>query len=213
MFAYGKTASNGIAAMSYLAIRYGTEEERCSSLAIAEDRGLSKPLVAKLLTLLSQSGLVLGSPGPGGGYALARPPSEITLWDIVRLFEKTDNTVTCPFGKDWCGNNDPCPLHHSIVRLYADAQRFLKETTLAIFIQPMQKIHGHEFLHLLSSKREFVPIADLEQHFGPNVRFHTCAAENLTVSGLIDFLLERGKVEIDLDRVRFVQSAEVCDHG
>ena len=133
MFPYGKTASNGIAAMSYLAERFGQDNLKVSSAAIAEDRQISKPLVAKVLTILSQAGLVGGSPGPGGGYYLVRKPSEIKLIEIVRLFEKVEDDTRCPFGTHWCGHGDPCPLHDDIVALNESTKRFLSETGLDVF--------------------------------------------------------------------------------
>ena len=133
MFPYGKTASNGIAAMSYLAERYGQDGLMVSSAAIAEDRQISKPLVAKVLTMLSQAGLVGGSPGPGGGYYLAKKPSEVKLIDIVRLFEKVEDATRCPFGTHWCGYGDPCPLHDDIIAVNELTKRFLSETSLAVF--------------------------------------------------------------------------------
>ncbi|MEX0321366.1 MAG: Rrf2 family transcriptional regulator [Puniceicoccaceae bacterium] len=135
MLPYGKTASNAIAAMSYLAERYGDENAKTSSAAISDDRQISRPLVAKVLTILSQAGLVGGSPGPGGGYCLAKPPQEIFLIDIIRLFEKVDDYSRCPFGPDWCGSGDkePCPLHDQIVALDEVGKKFLTETSLAVF--------------------------------------------------------------------------------
>ena len=135
MFPYGKTASNAIAAMSYLAERYGDDSKKASSAAIATDRHISKPLVAKVLTILSQAGLVGGAPGPGGGYFLARDPKDITLNEIVQLFEKGDNQSRCPFGPHWCGKEDPCPLHDQIVALHDVGNRFLFETNLSVFIK------------------------------------------------------------------------------
>lgn len=135
MFPYGKTASNAISAMSYLAERYGVDGAKTSSAAIGLDREISKPLVAKVLTILSQAGLVAGSPGPGGGYYLAKAPSEIRLIEIVRLFEKTDSESRCPFGPHWCGNKEPCPLHDQLVGLNDIGTRFLFETTLAVFVK------------------------------------------------------------------------------
>ena len=35
--------------------------------------------------------------------------------DIVRLFEKMDHVTRCPFGPNWCGLNDPCPIHDDII--------------------------------------------------------------------------------------------------
>jgi Rrf2 family protein len=133
MFPYGKTASKAISAMSYLAERYGDEGVKVSSAAIAKDRDISKALVAKVLTILSQAGLVAGSPGPGGGYFLDKDPSEIKLIDIVRLFEKVEPQSRCPFGEHWCGNKEPCPLHDQLVELNESGMRFLWETSLAVF--------------------------------------------------------------------------------
>lgn len=138
MFKYGKTTQSAIAAMSRLAEVYD-QGRRLSSGDIAQTRNLPRPLVAKLLTILSQAGLVTGAPGPGGGYALARPPRQITLHDVAVLFERHEDKRTCPFGPGWCGRGDPCPLHHSLVALDEQMVRFLKETTFAIFADRPEK--------------------------------------------------------------------------
>jgi Rrf2 family protein len=94
---------------------------------------LPKPLVAKLLTILSQAGLVKGSPGPGGGYSLAREPKDITLYDVAVLFERAEDKRTCPFGPDWCGHGEPCPLHESLLSLDEKMVTFLRTTRLNVF--------------------------------------------------------------------------------
>lgn len=98
-------------------------------------RGISVPLAAKLLTMLAQEGLVEGAPGPGGGYKLSKIPSKITLLEIVRVFEKTDRNVQCPFGSGWCGKGNPCPLHDRIMELNDAMDHFLSRTTLAVFVK------------------------------------------------------------------------------
>jgi Rrf2 family iron-sulfur cluster assembly transcriptional regulator len=135
MLRYGKTTQSAIAAMSRLADLYDGGKTLVSSADIARARKLSRPLVAKLLTNLSQAGLVSGSPGPGGGYTLARPPSQISLYDVAVLFERADDERTCPFGPGWCGYGDPCPLHAPLVRLHEELLRFLRSTHLDVFTQ------------------------------------------------------------------------------
>ena len=131
MFLYGKTAANAIAVISYLA----AEPKRMrGSLEIAKSRKLSRALTAKLLTQLSTAGLVTGQPGPGGGYTLALPPSEINLLQVVQLFEQVTVPSVCPFGKDWCGNQEPCPLHHGILALSDYNLSFLRNTSLDVFL-------------------------------------------------------------------------------
>jgi Rrf2 family iron-sulfur cluster assembly transcriptional regulator len=130
MFIYGKTATNGIAVMSYLA---GVAPRRAGSEEIGKARSISRTLTAKLLTQLSGVGLVTGQPGPGGGYTLGKAASEIRLMDIVGLFGNFEGPSPCPFGSGWCGNNDPCPLHDSITDLIALHRRFLEDTSLSVF--------------------------------------------------------------------------------
>lgn len=130
MFIYGKTAANAIAVMSYLAV---DPNRRAGSGEIAEFRGISHALTAKLLTQLASAGMVQGQPGPGGGYTLAKPAAEICLLDIVTLFEQTSTNTNCPFGESWCGIGNPCPLHDTIVGMIASNKQFIEKTTLAVF--------------------------------------------------------------------------------
>ncbi len=133
MLKYGKTAQNAISAMSYLAEVYDGGATKLSSGDIAARRKLPQPLVAKLLVVLSQAGLVDSTRGPGGGYWLAKEPGEIRLLDIVTQFEKNEDRLQCPFGPGWCGQGDPCPLHDKLVELDEQMSEFLSETTLAVF--------------------------------------------------------------------------------
>lgn len=130
MFIYGKTATNGIAVMSYLA---GVAPRRAGSEEIAMARRISRTLTAKLLTQLSGAGLVSGQPGPGGGYTLARDADHIRLADIVALFSHGGEAIPCPFGSGWCGVGDPCPLHETISRLMETHRAFLQNTRLSVF--------------------------------------------------------------------------------
>ena len=139
---YGKQTETAIAAMSRLAEVYTDDRTntRLSASDIAKNRNLQRPFVAKILTALSQAGLVKGSPGPGGGYMLARPPRDITLYDVFKLFEREDHSNTCPFGGGICGVGDPCPLHDKLVTVKRDLDQLL-DTTFEDFRTAVQD-HG-----------------------------------------------------------------------
>ena len=79
---YNKKTETAIAAASRLAEVYDGGKTRLSVVEIATSRGLQRPFLAKVLTNLSQAGIVSGIPGPGGGFALAKHPSEIVIFDI-----------------------------------------------------------------------------------------------------------------------------------
>ena len=123
-------SAHAVAIMSYLAEFPG---RKAGSGEIAAARRISPPLTAKILTQLAGAALVKGQPGPGGGYSLARAAKEISLLNIVSLFEQTTLPTLCPFGEGWCGNGDPCPLHFKIKALIERHEAFLQRTRLSIF--------------------------------------------------------------------------------
>jgi Rrf2 family transcriptional regulator, iron-sulfur cluster assembly transcription factor len=134
MTPYGKTAQTAIAAVSRLAeVHDTTKRVKLNSADIAEKRKLPQPVVAKVLTILSQAGIVNGSPGPGGGYWLARDPSAISLYDVVCHFERLDQNVSCPFGPDYCGTGPHCPLHFDMLKIRDQMIAFLKTSTFERF--------------------------------------------------------------------------------
>jgi Rrf2 family protein len=142
MTPYGKVAQAAIAATSLLAERYSdTSAGRLNSRQIADCRKLSQAIVAKVLTTLSQTGLVAGSPGPSGGYTLARPPHAITLKEVVAPFDRLESTLVCPFGEGWCGTGPQCPLHVQLDHLREQISTFLQQTTLARFQRPQAQPH------------------------------------------------------------------------
>ena len=140
---YGKQTERAIAAMSRLAEVWDGGQTRLSSIEIADNRGLPRPMVAKLLTALSQGSLVNGAPGPRGGYALARSPKEITFQQVHELFEREDTSRLCPFGGGVCGGGAPCPMHDRLVETQQSFRRYLAETTFECFRVAAQE-QGHK---------------------------------------------------------------------
>lgn len=133
MSSYGRTSSNAIAIASLLAERWESKE-RTTSEEAGRLRGLSKPLAARIMVQLAQTGIVAGTPGPKGGYSLARPPEEIRLSEIVGVFQKVEASERCAYGPGWCGNGKPCPLHDTLVKLDGEYLSFLEQTTLSVFV-------------------------------------------------------------------------------
>ncbi|MCX6934886.1 MAG: Rrf2 family transcriptional regulator [Verrucomicrobia bacterium] len=131
MFIYGKTASNAISLMSYLAAL--PNGHIAGSHEMSKARGITKALAAKILTRLALAGLVRGQPGPGGGYCLGHPANSVSILDIATLFAKIDPPSLCPFGPNWCGNKAPCPLHDKIAGMITANRQFMKNTRLSLF--------------------------------------------------------------------------------
>jgi Rrf2 family protein len=66
-----------------------------SLAALAEFHGVPQAYMAKQMQALSRAGIVRTSRGKTGGYALARPASEITLWQVTRAIEGPQPAFRC----------------------------------------------------------------------------------------------------------------------
>jgi len=133
MLSYGKTARCALASLSYLA-KFYKEGSKHGSKEISEAVNISQAVVAKVLTTVSSNDLVTGTRGLNGGYALAKPPSEISVYDVISLFGKmTSNDDFCPMGPGHCGIKDECPLHSTLTEIRHKAICDLKKVSLDIF--------------------------------------------------------------------------------
>ena len=73
----------GVRAVLYLAAKGDT----CSSREISEEMCVPRDYLIQLAIRLRNAGLIFARPGKNGGYALARPASEITVEDILDAFD------------------------------------------------------------------------------------------------------------------------------
>jgi len=72
--------------------------ERLSATDLADETGLPLPTTQKLLGRLAGAGLLNSARGAGGGFALTRPASEISLADIVEAVEGPIALTMCADG-------------------------------------------------------------------------------------------------------------------
>lgn len=66
-----------------------------STAELAQEFGLSRHHLTKIMQHLAQGGIVATRRGSGGGAVLARAPDQIRLGEVVRLLEVGNALVTC----------------------------------------------------------------------------------------------------------------------
>ena len=74
-----------------------------SAREISDLYDLPLPIITNILKTLTRAGLVTSTRGARGGYELASPAGEITLYDLLRATEGPYRFVRC-LGTD----SDPC---------------------------------------------------------------------------------------------------------
>jgi Rrf2 family protein len=100
--------------------------------ALAREAAVPRNYLSKILLVLNNAGLIEASRGTGGGYRLRRRPQEITLAEVIGLFDRNLTPPACLLGlRPVCSDEDPCIAHTSWRETKRCLLRFLEETTLA----------------------------------------------------------------------------------
>lgn len=111
---------------------------------IAEAANVPKPFLAKILLQLKKAGLVLARKGPGGGYALARKPENITLQQISLVMDQGfPGSRQCILGLERCMDQHPCPLHHRWRDFRQDVETKLKSLNIKEFAHLIEEKQAH----------------------------------------------------------------------
>jgi Rrf2 family protein len=132
---FGKQTEAAIVAAGRLAQAFDGGTTRLSASEIAEDCGLQGPFVAKTLGALAQAGLVLGTPGPGGGYTLARDPKDIRLAEVASVFHRESSRLEKPILGEAFVRVFPRALSRKLEKAQDAVAYLLEKTSLAGFRQ------------------------------------------------------------------------------
>jgi Rrf2 family iron-sulfur cluster assembly transcriptional regulator len=82
-----------VMAMAELAGRSGARAVPLAS--ISESQQISRPYLEQLFSRLRRQGLVTSVRGPGGGYRLAKPASELSVADVVTAVDEPLRATRC----------------------------------------------------------------------------------------------------------------------
>ena len=82
--------------------------ERLSATALSDETGVPLPTAQKLMGQLAGAGLLTSARGAAGGFALARPASEISLADVVEAVEGPIAMTVCSEGRSDCALDAHC---------------------------------------------------------------------------------------------------------
>jgi Rrf2 family protein len=90
---------------------------------ISKRQDISVKYLEQLIRPLKQASMVTSVRGPKGGHMLAKDPEDITLGQIVRLFEGQAELVECISNPEQCNMSDDCQVRLA----WKDATRVLYE--------------------------------------------------------------------------------------
>jgi Rrf2 family iron-sulfur cluster assembly transcriptional regulator len=106
---FSRQCEYALQAVLYLALQ--PEGKKCSIKELSKRLKLPYHFLAKILQQLSRKGLLTSLKGPTGGFGLAIPAEQITLFHIVEAIDGPSLFNNCVLGLPECGGKHPCPVH------------------------------------------------------------------------------------------------------
>ena len=114
---------------------------RVTARAIAEKRLIPRAFVRRIVSRLSAAGILRTTRGQGGGITLARPPSKISLLDVLEAMEGPVVLNGCVAEPGSCPISDACPVRRCWGGVNA---RLAKDLGRQSFAMLAKKLKGGE---------------------------------------------------------------------
>ena len=118
----------GVRLMVALASNYGNGITLLRDVARREQ--ISEKYLGQIVIPLKNAGLLTSQRGSRGGYALARPPAEVTVKDVVEAIEGKIAAVLCVEDPEACARATSCVAARVWRKLSEDIERSLSSFTL-----------------------------------------------------------------------------------
>lgn len=117
-----------VAAMGHIATAGGNPVLVREVAAAAE---IPAPYLAKIVQMLSRRGMLNTQRGVGGGVTLAKPATDISMYDVCVALDDPVVRPTCMLGTAECSDDRACPAHKFWSATRAKVIEFLQATSVA----------------------------------------------------------------------------------
>lgn len=103
---------------------------------LAERQAIPRKYLEFIMTDLKKLGVLHSRRGPGGGYTLSRPPTEIMFSEIIRAIDGPIALVPCASENFYarcgdCHDEATCAIRKVLMRVRESAVAILENTSLA----------------------------------------------------------------------------------
>ena len=124
-----RQADYALRAITFLS-KQGSNGKTATSL-IAEEQKIPPSFLAKIISQLSLAGLIHTSRGAGGGVSLAKPPSEISVLDVVEAIDGPVFLNDCTKDSPDCPFLESCPVQEVWCKARSDLVDKLSNATFS----------------------------------------------------------------------------------
>jgi Rrf2 family protein len=126
---FSRTADYGLRAV--LEVARVPEGSLVTRHAVARATGAPPSVLAQALAKLVRAGLLVAHAGRHGGYRLARPADEVSIYDVVLAIDGAGSAERCVLHEGACSWEGACPFHGFLVEAQDQFLATLRATSLA----------------------------------------------------------------------------------
>ncbi len=132
MLRFNKKTEYALLAVQYMSLHDQNEENPANTRDMAAAYHIPYPLLAKVMQQMANHGLVKSVQGTKGGYRLAKKTSDITVADVITIFDGPVAVAECfQHKKIDCAQWDSCSIKDPFYELNHKIQNLLTQTTVA----------------------------------------------------------------------------------
>lgn len=134
---FSRQCEYALQAVLYLALR--SEGEMTSIKSLARRLGIPYHFLGKILQDLTRKKLLVSLKGPTGGFALAVPAKDVTLFHIVEAIDGAGFMRNCVLGFPECSGTNPCAVHSAWAGLRDEIYQMLISRNVGELARAMRK--------------------------------------------------------------------------
>ncbi|MEN8155788.1 MAG: Rrf2 family transcriptional regulator [Bacteroidota bacterium] len=124
------TSKYAIRAVIYLEL-YTSDTKMAGIREISTELGIPSHFLGKILQMLVKHQVLESAKGPHGGFKLKKPAIDISLMDIIEIFEGADIFDQCLIRTTPCSNDSHCSLHDKVSPYLEGLKKLLRTESIA----------------------------------------------------------------------------------
>jgi Rrf2 family protein len=143
-----KKADYGLMALKYLAEQSSPNAAVSQSASaaqsakdIAQAYHIPPPLLAKILQTLARAGLLVSHAGTNGGYALARPASQISAFEVIRAIDGPLFITSCITIHGPCDLAGHCTIKEPLLKVNDSIKDLLSNIYISDLVEMSEAAH------------------------------------------------------------------------
>ena len=146
---FSTTSKYAIRAVLYLAMLYKRHDDsekvmKVGIKKLAEDLKIPTFFLGKIMQTLAKHKILTSYKGPNGGFSFNKNPDEISLLDIVKIFDGEEIFSTCLLGLNLCNHDnfqkEDCPFAQDLDVCVERISQYLQNTYVGKVAQSLNKL-------------------------------------------------------------------------